>query len=110
MKHCLHISSTLIHTEYLVCESGEDPRQPPGGELLLLYVECLLQGAAPHAGPEDLQPRLVDVLQRGFAGGEPAAQPHPLQPLVADARVVRNLQQTKRLKVVLGYQQQVLVN
>ena len=80
-----------VQPQDLVGQRGEDPGQPPVREAVRLDLHGLEQRPPEHGGAEDLQPRLVDLVDGGLLGAQPAALADPLQPLGADAGVVADL-------------------
>ena len=83
----------MIFTKNLFSECCEDPRKTSVWIFVLLNVESFLQSSTKHWGSEYLESRLVNVLLRWFLRTQSSTNTNPLQPLVTDASVVRDLEE-----------------
>ena len=80
-----------LKAQNLLRQGRLDPGELAVRETIPLHRHNLFQSIAKHAGPEDLEPRLLNLLQRRLSFVAPAGSADPKQPPAADGRIVRHL-------------------
>ena len=80
-----------IQGQDLLSQGGQDPWKTTVGKLVLLNIEGLHQRSSKHGRSEDLESRLINVLQCWLLGSKTTSNPDPLQSLVTDAGIVGDL-------------------